>query len=281
MTDTATVKKLERMALQLRFDLLDILGVGKVGHLGGSSSMAEIAACLYFHAMRYDPQKPEGPGPRPLPAQQGPLRPHSVRGPGRAGRRPAGGAEEGQDPRGLPAGPPGHGPHTGDRGRHGLPRHGAFHRPGHGPRLPPGSAAEPRLRRHGRRRALRRPDLGGGHGRGRFQGRQPDRLRGFEPHPGDRPDARDFRHPGNRAEVGGLRLGGAEHRRPRRQPDPHGAGQGAKNQGPADRDRGRNGQGQGILLCGKQRRLPQRRPDRRPIPPGPLRAGGPARGAGG
>ena len=61
MTDTATVKKLERMALQLRFDLLDILGVGKVGHLGGSSSMAEIAACLYFHAMRYDPKNPKDP----------------------------------------------------------------------------------------------------------------------------------------------------------------------------------------------------------------------------
>lgn len=61
MTDTATVKKIERMALQLRFDLLDILGVGKVGHLGGSSSMAEIAACLYFHAMRYDPKNPKDP----------------------------------------------------------------------------------------------------------------------------------------------------------------------------------------------------------------------------
>jgi transketolase len=61
MTDTATVKTLERMALQLRFDLLDILGVGKVGHLGGSSSMAEIAACLYFHAMRYDPKNPKDP----------------------------------------------------------------------------------------------------------------------------------------------------------------------------------------------------------------------------
>jgi len=61
MTDTATVKKIERMALQLRFDLLDILGVGKVGHLGGSSSMAEIAACLYFHAMHYDPKNPKDP----------------------------------------------------------------------------------------------------------------------------------------------------------------------------------------------------------------------------
>jgi transketolase len=61
MTDTATVKTLERMALQLRFDLLEMLGVGKVGHLGGSSSMAEIAACLYFHAMRFDPQNLKNP----------------------------------------------------------------------------------------------------------------------------------------------------------------------------------------------------------------------------
>ena len=61
MRDTATVKKLERAALQLRFDLLEMLGVGKVGHLGGSSSMAEIAACLYFHAMRYDPKNPQDP----------------------------------------------------------------------------------------------------------------------------------------------------------------------------------------------------------------------------
>jgi len=61
MRDTATVKKLERAALQLRFDLLEMLGVGKVGHLGGSSSMAEIAACLYFHAMRFDPKNLKNP----------------------------------------------------------------------------------------------------------------------------------------------------------------------------------------------------------------------------
>lgn len=61
MADTATIKKLERISLQLRFDLLEMMGVGKAGHLGGSSSMAEIAACLYFHAMRYDPANPMNP----------------------------------------------------------------------------------------------------------------------------------------------------------------------------------------------------------------------------
>ena len=61
MTDTATIQKLERLALQLRFDLLEMMGVGKAGHLGGSSSIAEIVACLYFHVMRYNPANPKDP----------------------------------------------------------------------------------------------------------------------------------------------------------------------------------------------------------------------------
>jgi transketolase len=61
MTDTATIQKLEQLALQLRFDLLEMMGVGKAGHLGGSSSIAEIVACLYFHAMRYNPANPKDP----------------------------------------------------------------------------------------------------------------------------------------------------------------------------------------------------------------------------
>ncbi|MGZ6225205.1 MAG: transketolase, partial [Syntrophales bacterium] len=43
----------------MRFDLLEMIGVGKAGHLGGSSSMAEIVACLYFQAMRYNPANPK------------------------------------------------------------------------------------------------------------------------------------------------------------------------------------------------------------------------------
>ena len=61
MTDTSTIRRLERIALQLRFDLIEMIGQGKFGHLGGSSSLAEIAACLYFHAMRYDPRNPKDP----------------------------------------------------------------------------------------------------------------------------------------------------------------------------------------------------------------------------
>jgi transketolase len=61
MTDISTIRKLERIALQLRFDLIEMIGQGKFGHLGGSSSLAEIAACLYFHSMRYDPKNPKDP----------------------------------------------------------------------------------------------------------------------------------------------------------------------------------------------------------------------------
>ena len=61
MTDAATIRKLERLALQMRFDLVEMIGQGKFGHLGGSSSLAEIAACLYFHAMRFDPKNLKDP----------------------------------------------------------------------------------------------------------------------------------------------------------------------------------------------------------------------------
>lgn len=50
---------LERKALQLREDIIDMIGVGKVGHLGGSCSCADIVAVLYFHKMNIDSKNPE------------------------------------------------------------------------------------------------------------------------------------------------------------------------------------------------------------------------------
>jgi len=53
------VHKLEEKALVLREHIVkDLIGVGKVGHLGGSSSSAEIVATLYFHKMKIDPKNP-------------------------------------------------------------------------------------------------------------------------------------------------------------------------------------------------------------------------------
>jgi len=47
-------KELEAMALKLRRNILQMIGVGNAGHLGGSSSLAETVAALYFHKMRFD-----------------------------------------------------------------------------------------------------------------------------------------------------------------------------------------------------------------------------------
>jgi transketolase len=46
-------RELEKTALQLRYDLIEKNGVGVAGHLGGSSSLAETLAVLYFHKMNF------------------------------------------------------------------------------------------------------------------------------------------------------------------------------------------------------------------------------------
>ncbi|MDR1098990.1 MAG: transketolase [Treponema sp.] len=55
-------KKLEQTALQLRYDLLEMIGVGVAGHLGGSSSLAETMAALYFHVMNFSANRLDDPG---------------------------------------------------------------------------------------------------------------------------------------------------------------------------------------------------------------------------
>jgi transketolase len=46
-------KELAQIALQLRYDLLEMIGVGIAGHLGGSSSLAELITVLYFYKMNF------------------------------------------------------------------------------------------------------------------------------------------------------------------------------------------------------------------------------------
>jgi transketolase len=53
MLTVAEKKELDRMALRLRYDVVTMIGVGNAGHLGGSSSLAETVAALYFHVMRF------------------------------------------------------------------------------------------------------------------------------------------------------------------------------------------------------------------------------------
>ncbi len=54
--DIAVVRELKKTALNLREHVVRMIGVGKAGHLGGSCSLAEIVATLYFHTMRFDPK---------------------------------------------------------------------------------------------------------------------------------------------------------------------------------------------------------------------------------
>ena len=51
-------KEIMLAALAIRSDILAMLTPGKVGHLGGSSSIADIVACLYFHHMNFNPKNP-------------------------------------------------------------------------------------------------------------------------------------------------------------------------------------------------------------------------------
>jgi transketolase len=52
---------LERMARRIRLDIVQMIGVGQRGHLGGSCSIADVVTALYFSKMRHDPSNPLWP----------------------------------------------------------------------------------------------------------------------------------------------------------------------------------------------------------------------------
>lgn len=58
---TSEIARLEEMAWRLRRDVVEMIGIGKAGHLGGSCSLAEIVSALYFRLMRYDPRNIRDP----------------------------------------------------------------------------------------------------------------------------------------------------------------------------------------------------------------------------
>jgi transketolase len=53
--------ELQRTANVLRRHVVEMVGVGKAGHVGGSCSLAEIVAALYFSEMKIDPANPRMP----------------------------------------------------------------------------------------------------------------------------------------------------------------------------------------------------------------------------
>jgi transketolase len=61
VANEAVVRELKAKALQLRCNVLEMIGTGKAGHWGGSSSLAETMAVLYFHSMNVDRSNPKNP----------------------------------------------------------------------------------------------------------------------------------------------------------------------------------------------------------------------------
>ncbi len=61
MTAKPDIEKLEHLARILRLDIVQMVGVGQRGHLGGSCSIADVVTALYFSKMRHDPQNPSWP----------------------------------------------------------------------------------------------------------------------------------------------------------------------------------------------------------------------------
>ena len=51
------IGQLYETADRLRMDVIEMIGVGTAGHLGGSVSLAEIVAALYFRIMRFDARR--------------------------------------------------------------------------------------------------------------------------------------------------------------------------------------------------------------------------------
>lgn len=50
--------QLREKAKRLRRGVIECIGVGNAGHVGGGCSCADIVAALYFYKMRYDPKDP-------------------------------------------------------------------------------------------------------------------------------------------------------------------------------------------------------------------------------
>lgn len=56
-----TIPQLEKMANQLRMDILNMLEAAGSGHSAGPMDLAEIFAALYFHILNHDPKNPDWP----------------------------------------------------------------------------------------------------------------------------------------------------------------------------------------------------------------------------
>ena len=61
MAQPEEIQRIKKIAWDLRADVVKMIGVGKPGHIGGSCSLAEIVAALYFGKMHFDPKALKDP----------------------------------------------------------------------------------------------------------------------------------------------------------------------------------------------------------------------------
>jgi transketolase len=59
--DRETLDHLKDKARKVRLGIIDALGIGNRGHLGGAMSCADIVAALYFYKMRHSPNNRDDP----------------------------------------------------------------------------------------------------------------------------------------------------------------------------------------------------------------------------
>lgn len=61
MARAEEIQRIQKIAWDLRADVVQMIGVGKAGHLGGSCSLAEVVASLYFAKMHFNPKQLSDP----------------------------------------------------------------------------------------------------------------------------------------------------------------------------------------------------------------------------
>ena len=59
MSRQELIEKLEKRAKVIRRHVIEMVGVGSAGHIGGSNSSADIITALYFYKMKHDPKNPK------------------------------------------------------------------------------------------------------------------------------------------------------------------------------------------------------------------------------
>ncbi|MGD2098217.1 MAG: transketolase [Desulfobacterales bacterium] len=60
-SEPMSVEELEKMAVIIRCDIIDMICTAAAGHPGGSLSAADVVTALYFRVMRIDPKNPGWP----------------------------------------------------------------------------------------------------------------------------------------------------------------------------------------------------------------------------